>query len=342
MKKLKDGPTVSVIIVNWNGKKWLRDCLYSLEKQIYRNFEIIFVDNNSSDDSVSYVRKNFPKLKIVQNKTNRGFAGGNNDGLKVALGDYILLLNNDTKVEKFFLKNFLKAFEILPQAGCIQSKIVLMDSPGRLDMCGGYWTDSTFLYYFGLGKDANSKKYSKTMPFFSNKGASMMIKRKVIEKIGLFDEDFWNYYEDTDFCHRVWLSGFECWYYPKAVSYHAMGGTSIKLDDSLLQFHNFKNKLLSFLKNFEIKSLLTIIPIYIYLNIIISFIWLSQGNVKHFFAIYKALWWNVKSIKATFYKRRKIQSLRNVSDSQIMRRVKVNPRLSYYFYSFTDLGKYED
>lgn len=334
---------ISIIIVNWNGRKWLKDCLDSLKKQTYKKFEIILVDNASTDDSVSFIKKHYPKVNIVQNKTNRGFAGGNNDGLKVAKGEYILLLNNDTWSPPNFLKNFIKAFDEIPQAGCVQSKMVLLSNPKKLDVAGAYWTDSSFLYHYGFGKNANRPEYNKTMPFFSNKGASVMILRKVIDEFGLFDDDFWLYYEETDFCHRLWLAGYECWYYPKAVVHHAGGGTTFRFDNNLIQFHNFKNKLMSFLKNFETKSLVTIIPTYLLLNIGISFIWLFQGKPKHFAALYKSFWWNMIHFNKTLKKRREIQKLRKKTDVEIFNITKKNPRLNYYFYLFKgNLDRYQD
>jgi len=334
---------ISIIIVNYNGRKWLKDCLESLEKQTYKKFEIILVDNASSDNSVAYVKKHFPKVTIVQNKSNRGFAGGNNDGLKAAKGDYILLLNNDTWSPPDFLEDFIKAFDEYPKAGCVQSKMVLLKDTSKLDLVGSYWTNSSFLYYYGFGKDADLPQYNKAMPFFTNKGASVMIPRKVIDKIGLFDDDFWLYYEETDFCHRVWLAGYECWYWPKAIVHHAGGGTSIHFDNSLIQFHNFKNKLMSFLKNFESINLVTIVPIYIILNIGISFIWLFQGKTKHFFTLYQSIWWNIVHFNKTMEKRINVQKLRKKSDTQIFRITKKNPRFNYYYYLLKgQVEKYQD
>ena len=334
---------ISIIIVNWNGKKWLEKCFTSLSQQTYKNFEIIFVDNNSHDDSVAYIKKHFPKTKIILNKDNRGFAGGNNDGLKTASGEYILLLNNDTWSPKDFLEKFIQAFDEIPNAGCVQSKMVLLADPRKTDLVGSYWTDSSFLYYYGYQKDVDIKKFNTSMPFFTNKGASVMIPRKVIDELGLFDDDFWCYYEETDFCHKVWLAGYECWYYPKAVVHHAGGGTAIQFDNSLIQFHNFKNKLLSILKNFSGSSLVTIIPTYVVLNIGISFIWLGQGKTKHFAALYRSIWWNIQHLSQTLEKRKKVQALRKVSDSEINKKVKVNPRLSYYYYLLKGhLEKYEE
>jgi GT2 family glycosyltransferase len=342
MTKQLQAELISIIIINWNGKKWLKNCLNSLDGQTYKNFEIIFVDNASTDDSVEYVRENFPKVKIVQNKKNLGFAGGNNIGLKHAKGDYILLLNNDTWVEKNFLSKFIKSFDEIPNLGSVQSKIALMNTPKKLDAVGSYWTDSSFLYYYGYGKDASLTKYNKPMPFFSNKGASMLIRRDLINKIGLFDDDFWCYYEETDFCHRAWIAGYECWYYPKAVAYHAVGGTSFQLDNAYIQFHNFKNKMLSFVKNFEARTLAYVLPVFLLLNIALSFLWLFQGKIKHFFALYRAFWWNIINIKSTLEKRSMMKKNKVRSDSEIFLKIKKNPKLGYYYYLFVGLEKYED
>lgn len=333
---------ISIIIVNYNGKKWLKDCLSSLAVQTYKNFEIIFVDNASEDDSVAYVKRYFPEVKIVQNTTNRGFAGGNNDGVKVAKGEYILLLNTDTRVKKDFLKNFIKAFDEIPHLGCAQSKLLLMDKPEKTDLVGAYWTDSSFLYYYGYEKDAKLPKYNTPMPFFSNKGASVLIRKDLIDKYGLFDDDFWLYYEETDFCHRLWLMGYECWYWPMAVCYHAGGGTTLRFDNSLIQFHNFKNKLMSFLKNFEAKNLLTIVSTFLFLNVLLSIFWLLKGKWKHSLTLYRAIGWNIIHLPSTLEKRNVIQKMRKVSDSKIFSKIKKNPKLKYYYALVNNLATYEE
>lgn len=333
---------ISIIIVNYNGKKWLKKSLNSLCLQTYKNFEIIFVDNASTDGSIEFIKNNYPKVKIVQNKKNFGFAGGNNIGLKKAKREYIFLLNNDTVVDKYCIENLLKAFKKIPNLASVQPKILLMDDNDKIDECGAYWTDSTTLYHYGYHKNASFNQYNKPMPFFSNMGAAMLIKKDLIDKIGLFDDDFWCYYEETDFCHRVWLVGYECWYYPKAVVYHAKGGTSTKFDNSVIQFHNFKNKLLSFIKNFESFSLIKIISTYLILNTGLNFYFLFKGKFRNFLAFYKSLWWNIKNIKSTLKKRRKIQNLRVKSDNEIFKKIKKNPRLSYYWYLFKGLEKYKD
>jgi len=333
---------ISIIIVNYNGKKWLKKCLDSLYAQTYKNFEIIFVDNASVDDSVAFVRSNYPEIKIVISKKNLGFAGGNTLGFKYAKGEYVLLLNNDTWAEKDYLLFLLEAFTVIPNLGSVQSKIILMNEPDKLDVCGSYWTDSSFLYHFGMGQDQSKKKYNTPMPFFSNKGASMMLKKEVIDKIGFLDDDFWSYYEETDLCNRIWLSGYECWYYPKAIIHHAVGGTAITFSNSFIQFHNFKNKLMSFLKNFELTTLVKILPIYFIFNFLLSIFWIFQGKMRHFLALYQAIWWNLNHFNKTLKKRSEIQLLRKKADLEYFKIVKKNPKLNYFYSLVIGSRNYEE
>lgn len=252
-------------------------------------------------------------------------------------------MNNDTLVDPEFVNNFVDGFKKLPNAGVLQSKIVKMDNPEVLDSCGSYWTDSSFLYYIGNGKNASNNKFNKPFQIFSVKGASMMIKREVIEKIGLFDDDFWNYYEETDFCHRAWNSGYEVWYWPEAVCYHAMGGTSLTFPNSYIQFHNFKNKMMSFIKNFEVGNLILVLPIFLVFNLIISVIWIIQGKFSHSTSLIKAIIWNIKYLGRTLLKRSFVQKHREVKDSYYLRKVKRNPNIMYFYYLFNyKLENYED
>ena len=338
-----NNPLISVIIVNYNGYQWLERCLDSLKRQSYKNYEIVFVDNASSDESISYVRENYPNVKIVKNKTNTGFAGGNNYGYKKSKGEFIVLLNNDTYVERDYLKNLLVAFKNNSKLAVAQSKIVLMNK-NELDTCGGFWTATSFLYYYGNYKDPSLPIYNKPFKVFTVKAASVMIKREVIEKIGLFDEDFWNYYEEGDFCHRVWIAGYECWYWPKAVCSHAMGGTSlVHFDNSFVQYHNFKNKLMSFIKNFELFNLIFIVPIFVLSNVGISVVWLFKGQYRYSIQLFRALFWNLRNLSKNIGKRSAIAKFKVKKDSEIFKVVRKNPGIRYYYYLLNkELSKYED
>jgi len=307
-------PKVSIIIVNWNGKKWLEKCLESVSKQTYKKYEVIVVDNGSEDESREYVKKYFPATILIELDKNYGFAKANNIGIKSAKGDLVFLLNNDTTIDKDMLENIAPLFDN-PRIGTIQPRIVRMDDKNKLDLAGAFWTQTTFLHYFGLDGKRSSKKFNVPMRVFSNKGAAMFVRKSMLDKIGGFDEDFWSYYEETDLCHRAWLSGFECWYYPISTCYHAKGKTSETIDNSFIQFHNFKNKLLSFIKNFEAKNLLFIIPTFIILLLGLSFFYLTKGMGDKSIALIRSLFWNITNLKQTLIKRKKVQKNRAVDDS---------------------------
>lgn len=338
---MKNYEKVSIIVVNWNGENHLKKCFSTLEKVTYPNFEVIAVDNASQDNSVNVV-KEFAKrmktkhvtVKTVLNKKNLGFAGGNNSALSYLKGKYVLLLNNDTTVTKDFLTELVKAIELNPFVDCVQSKILSMDYPDKLDSVGAYLTNTGFLYHYGYFQKSK-QSYDSTKDLYTAKGASMMVKRDVIEKIGFFDKDFFAYFEESDFCHRVWLSGGRVMYAPKSVIYHKVGGTSNSMDNAFIQFHSFKNRINSYLKNLGTIELLKILPLHILLCELAAILFIPKGRVDLFFAINRAIYWNIKNIKKTLKKRKKIQhSIRTVPDSDFMSDIKRSPGLRYYYYLF--------
>ncbi len=339
MKKL-----VSIIIVNWNGKKYLKNCLSSLKNQDYKNIEIIFVDNNSHDGSIEYVRDNFPDIKIVRNKENLGYAEGNNIGYKHAKGDYVLFLNNDTKVTKNFLIELIKVLESDNQIGGAQSKILLMDRPRILDSVGAFLTKTGFLYYYGVFKK-NSSVYDKQIYLYTAKGASMIFKKEVLEKVKiegkLLDHRYFAYFEETDMCHRIWLTGYHIVFAPKSIIYHKMGGTSINLINSFVQYHSFKNRVNSYIKNLGLGQLITVLPVH-FLVCEIYALSLLRRNPSLAFTIQRSIMWNIRNLRETLRLRKIVQhSIRIVSDKSIKKYIYKYPPLNYY-YHISDLSKYED
>jgi len=335
-------PLISVIIVNHNGKEWLKACLGSVFSQDYPSFEVILIDNASDDESVSFTQAHFPKVKIISEKTNHGFAQGNNIGFAHAKGEYIFLLNNDTVVEKNCLTKLKQAFVEIPKLGIVQPKIILLDEPELLDQVGSYWTNTTYLYHFGFRKPHHLAIYNHSRQVFSSMGAAIMISREVIEKVGLFDARFWCYYEETDFCHRAWMLGYESWYYPHTVVLHSKGATSTSFRRSFVIFHSYKNKLRSFIKNFEVKNLIPILPTFFLLSLSLeSYLLLTTGSWQTFRGFWSSLFWNVANIRETLAERKIIQTTRRVSDKEILSKVTKNPRFSYYNLAIGP-AKYQD
>src|SRR3989344_3239284 len=157
---------VSIIVLNWNGKKFLKNCLDSLTQLAYPQVEIIVVDNNSKDGSQEFVKENYRKAILIENKENYGFAKGNNIGLKASTGDYILILNNDTVVAPNFLEPLIKDFEDNPKIAYLQPQIRLSENKQFLDGAGAFLTFTGFLYHFGYLKDRMKQKYNKKMKIF--------------------------------------------------------------------------------------------------------------------------------------------------------------------------------
>lgn len=327
---------ISIIIVNWNGKDFLANCLNSLDKISYPNYEIIIVDNNSSDDSVEFIKSNYSDVLIIRNDKNIGFAKANNIGFQKSSGDYILFLNNDTKVRKDFLDKLVTAIESNPGIGGVQSKILSLDRPDLLDSVGAYLTGTGFLYHFGyLQKD--SKEYDKVSYLYTAKGACMMFKREVIGQVGLFDSDFFAYFEETDFCHRVWLAGYKIRYVPDSVVFHKIGGTSNKMDSGFIQFNSFKNRIRSYLKNCGPELLLSILPLHILLCLIIGAGFLLKGKVRVGILVWMSILWNLIYFPSTLVLRNNIQQkIRKVKDSDIEQYILKNPKWLYFWYLFNN------
>lgn len=308
---MKKTPIVSIIIVNWNGGEIFRNCLKSLEKLKFTDYELIIIDNGSNDGT--------QKLATIQNKDNLGFANGNNQGYQKARGEYVWLLNNDTLVKPDTLTKLVSYMDKHYGVGVIQPKIKIMDKPDFLDNAGSFLTRSGFLEHWGyLQKD--EPEYNKVRDIFSAKGACMLIRREVIAKVGLFDPDFGSYFEESDFCWRVWLSGFKVQYYPDSEIYHKIGFTSKRLDPIGINYASFRNRLCSLIKNLEFKNFY-IIAVHIFLINALAIYYLLRLQPAKSIMVWRAIGWNISHLTDTLKKRRKIQEERNKTDSEIFKTI---------------------
>ncbi|KAF6245796.1 glycosyltransferase family 2 protein [Nitrosopumilus sp. b2] len=236
-------PKVSIIIINYNGKKLLEKCLESLFQIDYENFEIILVDNNSNDGSIEYVTKNFPSIIIIKLDSNKGFAEPNNMATKIAKGDYLLFLNNDTIVTKNFLTELIQVIENDKKIAICQS--LLLKPDGSVDSSGDFIDP--------LGVVYNSRTIpTKEREISSARGACMLIKKNIFDELGGFDEHFFVSFEDVDIGWRAWIKGYKVIVAPKSIVYH-IGGQTIEKVNEDLAFHGFKNQLSMKITNFETK-----------------------------------------------------------------------------------------
>jgi len=231
---------VSVVIVNLDGKAHLEKCLKSLFEVTYSDFEVIVIDNHSTDQSISFLKENYPQVKIKSLEKNYGFAHPNNLGAKIANGKYILFLNNDTVVTPNFMTELVSSFQNNSELAICQSMLLKPDDT----------VDSSGDYVDSLGIAFNSKeKIVQPREILSARGASMMIRKDIFEELGGFDEKFFVSFEDVDLGWRAWIKGYTVMIAPKSVVCHLGGQTTKTVGD--IAFHGFKNQLSMIITNFE-------------------------------------------------------------------------------------------
>lgn len=261
---MENSNLISILIVNFNGKHFLKDCFQSIKNQTYKNFEVILVDNNSNDKSIEWVEKsNYNFVKTIKLDKNYGFGIANNEGFKKASGNYILLLNNDTILESDFLENLINP--ILENDYEIASPLILYkDRPEIIDKAGGH-----LLYPDGLnrgrgcGMPINQVELNQCEVFYPD-GCCALISRKVIEELGFFDEDFYLYGEDTDLGLRYRLSGYKTLFVPSAVLFHVHSGTAGKFSP-MKAYYVERNRVFVIIKNFPVLYIL-ISPLFTFIR----------------------------------------------------------------------------
>lgn len=252
---------VSVVIVNWNGERFLKGCLTSVFSDGFKPIEVIFVDNGSTDSSVEFVRKNYPEVKIIENTENLGFARANNQGIRLASGKYILTLNNDTVLRKGFFSELVGAAEGSgSEAGMWAVKILSFDDKDVIDSVGGL-----LIYPDGLARgrgrlEIDDGQYDRFEEVFIPSACAGLYRRSMLEEVGLFDEDFFAYCEDTDLGVRARLAGWKALSVPGAALYHYYSGTGGRYTPFKAYLVE-RNRIWVALKNFPLR-LLALMPFY--------------------------------------------------------------------------------
>jgi len=228
-----------IIIVNWNGLLFLNDCLTAAEQQTYENYEIILVDNGSTDGSIDFVRHNFPKVNIIELGENYGFAKANNIAMREALHkkiNYISLLNNDTKADKRWLESLVYVSKMNEKIGMCASKMLLMSDPSIIDSTGHVFLSGK-IGDRGHG-EIDSGQYDHKLDVIGACAGACLYKREMLEDIGLFDESFITYCEDAELSWRAHNRGWKAKYVPDSIVLHRHGGTtksSQALDQAMIE-----------------------------------------------------------------------------------------------------------
>lgn len=249
---------VSVIIPNWNGQRFLPVCLGALRRQSYAAHEVVLVDNASTDDSVAYTRAHFPQVRVECLPRNLGFAGGVNAGLRAARGEYLALLNNDTEADAGWLEALVGALDADRELGFAASKMVAYHDRGLLDGCGDALSWHMLAHKIGAG-DPDTGQYETPRRVFGACAGAAIYRRTLFDTVGLFDEDFFAYYEDVDLSFRAQLAGFPCGYVPGAVVAHIGSATAGK-ESALFYYLWIRNRIYLSVKNVPLRQMLRHAP----------------------------------------------------------------------------------
>ncbi|HEY5536760.1 MAG TPA: glycosyltransferase family 2 protein [Ignavibacteria bacterium] len=305
---------ISVVIPNYNGIEHLKDCFDSLRNQSYKDFQIILVDNNSSDNSIEFTKTNYPEIIILQQKENTGFAKAVNCGIKLSLKNnkikHILLLNNDIECDINFAKKMLAGF-ISDDVGSVTCKMLNFYKRNIIDAAGDFIKRVGSPYARGHS-EIDEGQYDKPEYVFGACAGAAIYRKEIFEKIGFFDEDFFAYYEDVDFSLRLQLTGFKCYYNPEAICYHKRGATSVYNSDWQTQLCE-KNLIALRIKNYPASLYFKLAPLFLAGRVKRYYVFLREHSYKLFMSALRGYFLGLFEIPKSLKKRITIQRNRKIN-----------------------------
>ena len=307
---------VSIIIATWNSGNVLPQCLKSLTQQTYKDFEIVFVDNGSTDGSLDGIEFRWPGLvlRVVRLDRNQGFAAANNIGARLAQGQWLALLNTDAFPESDWLEKLLGATEEHPEYSCFSSRQIQANSPKLLDGAGDAYHVSGLAWKRYLGYPTYLYGREQT-EVFSSCGAAALYPRQAFLDANGFDEDFFSYLEDVDLGFRLRLQGHRCLYVPQAIVHH-VGSATLGVASDFALYHYHRNLIWSFIQNMPSGLLWKYLFAHIIANIIYLANYTLRGRGK---ALWKAKIDAIRGLSKALQKRRNIQTRRKVADGELLR-----------------------
>lgn len=310
---------VSIVILNWNGKDYLRQCITSGLEQTHHPIELFVIDNASSDGSVEWLQQNFPSLSVIRNKKNLGFAAAINQGIRLSRGDYVMPLNFDVIMTKTFVEELVKVAERDTRTGSVSGKLLRFASPEEnrsyIDSAGHIIYRNRLVVNRGES-EIDFGQYDQEEEVFGACGAAPLYCREMLEDIKIggeyYDENFFAFWEDIDLDWRARLRNWESLYTPRAVAYHQRGGPSLRRS-SAVELHNYKNRYLVILKNDKLYSFLKASPQILFTEILKAGAILTRCPS----ALVKGWILLIRLLPQTLKKRKEIQGRRLVSQTEI-------------------------
>ncbi|MHC8949415.1 glycosyltransferase family 2 protein [Sphingobacterium hungaricum] len=290
---MKQYPKVAVVILNWNGKFFLQKFLPSVYNSSYPNIDFIIGDNNSTDDSLEFVKANYPTLRIIQNSENLGFAGGYNEILKQVEADYFVLLNSDVEVTTNWIEPVIEYLEADNKRVAAQPKILSFHNKGFFEHAGaaGGMIDA-YGFPFCRGRmmhevEQDNGQYNDNCEVFWATGAALFIKSKAWKEAEGFDADFFAHMEEIDLCWRLKKMGYKIGYVHNSTVYHVGGGT-LNTSNPQKTYYNFRNNLVMLQKNLPFWSAIYIIFLRLWFDLAAIFKFIADGKGKDAWAVSRA------------------------------------------------------
>ena len=286
-------PLVSIVILNWNGQKYLEQFLPFVMASTYSNFRVVVADNASTDDSIPFLQSYYPLIKILELRKNYGFARGYNEALKNVEGDYYVLLNSDVEVMPSWIEPVIEMMEVNKSIGACQPKLLQQQNKDHFEYsgaCGG-WLDRLG-YPFARGRifdvcEPDRGQYDDPAPIFWASGAAMFVRAGLYHELGGLDDYFFAHQEEIDFCWRLQRKGYLVYSCPASVVYH-VGGATLPKGNSKKVFLNFRNNLVMMAKNMPAGEAICKISYRFILDAVSAVKSLLTGEGKYFVAVFRA------------------------------------------------------
>lgn len=321
---------VAISLVTWNGEKYLEALMASIFAQTFKDFEILVIENGSSDGSVAFLEENYPQIRLIKNQKNLGFAKGHNIGINETKSDYVLILNQDVILEPDFLFQLVEFMDKHKRAGLVGGKLLKLKEKEKtkiIDSVGQKIFKTQQIIELGAGEEDNGQ-FNKTCQIFGSSATAAFYRRLALEEIKIqneyFDEDFFSYKEDVDLNYRLRLYGWEIWYLPPAIAYHQRSAVGAKQGinfktfayrrekNEFINFHSYKNHWFVLIKNLTCYNFFWLFPhIFIYESA--KFLYILFFEPKTLKAIPEIF----KKINKMFEKRKIIMSRKKISNQEL-------------------------
>ncbi|MEM9920324.1 MAG: bifunctional riboflavin kinase/FAD synthetase [Bacteroidota bacterium] len=289
----EEWPDVSVVILNYNGRSYLEKFLPKLLETTYPNYEIIVADNCSTDDSVAWMETHQPNIRLIKMDENRGFAGGYNEALKQIDASYFVLLNSDVEVEPGWIEPVIRSMEKDKTIGAAQPKIRSFSNKDHFEYAGGAggWIDALG-YPLCRGRifstlESDYGQYDDVQEIFWASGTAIFVRPQLMKSLGGFDADYFAHLEEIDLCWRIQRAGYKIIAQPQSVVYHVGGGT-LDYNNPFKTYLNFRNSLITILKNEPVSKLLWLLPLRLILDGLAGLLFIFEGKFKHLKSILRA------------------------------------------------------